>query len=62
MPYAITNDCDQCGACEAGCESRAIKEGPDHSVIDITICVECGVCADNCPFQAIVFEEEAKAG
>jgi formate hydrogenlyase subunit 6/NADH:ubiquinone oxidoreductase subunit I len=62
MPYVITNDCIQCGACDAACESHAIKEGPDHSVIDITICIECGVCADSCPFQAIVLEEEAKAG
>ncbi len=61
MPYIITDGCNQCGACEAACESHAIKEGPDHSVIDIAICVECGVCADCCPFEAIVFEEETKA-
>ena len=61
MPYVITNNCSQCGACAAGCVSHAIKEGQDHQVIDITICVECGVCADSCPFEAIVFEEEAKA-
>jgi ferredoxin len=61
MPYVITSDCQQCGACAAGCESKAIQEGPDKTTIDITICVECGVCADNCPFQAIVFEEELEA-
>ena len=62
MPYVITDDCNQCGACAAGCESHAITEGREHNVIDITICIECGVCADNCPFQAIGFEEETKAG
>jgi ferredoxin len=61
MPYVITSECQQCGACEAGCESHAIQDAPDQATIDITICVECGVCADNCPFQAIVFEEEAVA-
>jgi ferredoxin len=61
MPYVITDECEHCGACEAGCESHAIKEGPDHNIIDTNICVECGVCADNCPFQAIIFVDEATA-
>jgi ferredoxin len=61
MPYLITSACNQCGACEAGCENHAIRGGPDRNIIDTTICVECGVCADNCPFQAIIFEDEAKA-
>ncbi|MGD0101374.1 MAG: 4Fe-4S binding protein [Acidobacteriota bacterium] len=26
--------------------------------MDIVLCIECGICATNCPFQAIVFEEE----
>jgi uncharacterized Fe-S center protein len=59
MPYIITSDCDQCGACVAGCESRAIKEEPDRNRIDVIICIECGICADNCPYEAIVFDEEA---
>ena len=59
MPYVITKECNQCDACFVGCESGAIHEGPDKNTIDITICIECGICAANCPFQAIVFEEEA---
>ena len=58
MPYVVTNDCNLCGACIAGCQSGAIKEGDTQANIDVTLCVECGQCADNCPFQAIVFEEE----
>lgn len=55
MPYLITDECMQCGACEAGCESNAIHEGPDKFVIDQDICIECGTCEMNCPFDAIVY-------
>jgi Fe-S-cluster-containing hydrogenase component 2 len=41
------------------CEAGAIKEGGNQNTIDFTICIECGVCADSCPFQAIVFDDEA---
>jgi len=62
MIYVITSDCNQCGACEAGCETGAIKQGETQNTIDITICSECGECADICPFQAIVVETEVAAG
>lgn len=61
MPYIITKDCNQCGACAAGCEVGAVREGPDSNSIDITLCIECGTCAGNCPFQAIVFVEEVES-
>jgi ferredoxin len=61
MPYVITKECNQCDTCLVGCESGAVQEGPDNNTIDITICIECGICAANCPFQAIVFEEETGA-
>jgi len=62
MSYVITSECNQCGACEAACETGAIKAEKTQNTIDVTICIECGVCADACPFQAIVFEEEAAQG
>jgi ferredoxin len=58
MPYIVTTDCIQCGACAAGCESNAITEGETQSVIDITICIECGTCKQNCPSGAIIFVED----
>jgi ferredoxin len=60
MPYIVTSDCIQCGACAAGCESNAITEGDTQSHIDVTICIECGVCKQNCPSDAIIFEEDEK--
>lgn len=55
MPYIVTVECIQCGACAAGCESEAITEGETQSHIDITICVECGTCERNCPVEAIIW-------
>jgi len=60
MPYFITDDCELCGVCEAGCEVDAIYEEPEKMVIDQEVCIECGTCYNNCPFDAIieVSEEE----
>ena len=61
MPYVVTSDCIQCGACVAGCESNAITEGDTQSFIDVKICIECGTCKQNCPSDAIIFIEEPEA-
>lgn len=58
MPYVVSDECIQCGACEAGCPNGAIHEGDIKSVIDYELCVECGTCAENCPVGAISFVEE----
>ena len=58
MPYVVSDECIQCGACEAGCPNGAIHEGDTKSVIDYALCVECGTCAENCPVSAISFMEE----
>ena len=48
MPYIVTSECIQCGACSAGCENNAITEGETQSHIDITVCIECGTCNRYC--------------
>ncbi len=60
MPYFITDQCELCGVCEAGCEVNAIFETEEKMVIDQEVCIECGTCFMNCPFDAIieVSEEE----
>lgn len=60
MPYIVTAECIQCGACVTGCESEAITEGETQSHIDITICVECGTCERNCPIEAIIWVDDAE--
>ena len=57
MPYVVTSDCQLCGACVSGCESGAIEEGETQTHINVDLCVECGTCERNCPFEAIVFVE-----
>ena len=52
MPYTITDDCINCGACEAECPVSCIKAGGDKYVIDSAECVECGACAAVCPVDA----------
>lgn len=60
MPYVVTDQCTQCGACIAGCPSDAITDGETQSHIDINICIECGTCEMNCPSGAIIFVEESE--
>ena len=60
MPYIVTVECIQCGACIAGCENEAITEGETQSYIDINICVECGTCERNCPVDAIIWVDDTE--
>ncbi len=52
MAHLISDDCTQCGACEAECPVEAISEGSPY-VIDPDICTDCGACALVCPVEAI---------
>jgi len=53
MTYTITDDCIQCGACEAECPEKAISVNADGNyVIDAALCQDCGACADVCPTGA----------
>jgi ferredoxin len=40
-----------------GCPSDAIQEGETKCEIDIDVCIECGMCEENCPSGAIIFVE-----
>ena len=52
---------EKCRACKRcmkfGCPSISFRDG--HAVVDATLCVGCGVCAQLCPFDA--FESEVPA-
>ena len=60
MPYIVTEECIQCGACVAGCENNAITDGETQSHIDINLCIECGTCERNCPSAAIIFVDDSE--
>jgi ferredoxin len=60
MPYIVTGECLNCGACIAGCENDAITEGETQSHINPDLCIECGTCELNCPVSAIIYVDDAE--
>lgn len=55
----ITDNCRKCmaKACMASCNFGAISMSANRATIDYTKCKECGLCAKNCPYNAIVITE-----
>lgn len=52
MAYKISDECINCGACEAECPVNAISAGADKYVIDADTCIDCGACEGVCPVSA----------
>jgi len=53
MAYKISDECINCGACEAACPLGAISEKDGKREIDKDVCASCGACASTCPVSAI---------
>ncbi|MDD3239785.1 MAG: 4Fe-4S dicluster domain-containing protein [Lachnospira sp.] len=53
--YIVTDNCRKCmaKACQQSCKFGAISMGRDRAYIDPNKCKECGMCAKNCPYNAI---------
>lgn len=58
MTYVVTEPCIKCkyGDCVSVCPVDAFHEGPNFMVIDPEECIDCSLCVDECPAEAI-FEE-----
>ena len=54
--YSVTNKCRFClgKACLNTCKFGAIRPGETKMHIDPEKCKECGMCAKECPFEAII--------
>ena len=51
----ITDDCVGCTKCARACPSEAIEYTPyKQHAIDTEKCTQCGLCIDECDYQAIV--------
>ena len=53
MAHVISEECINCGSCEAECPEEAISAGDDIYVIDAAKCTDCGACVEVCPTEAI---------
>lgn len=53
MAHVISDDCINCGACEAECPVNCISEADGRRVIDADTCIDCGSCTACCPVSAI---------
>jgi ferredoxin len=59
MANKITDECINCGACEAECPNQAIVQGDNQCQIDPKKCDECAgkpeaACKSVCPSDCIV--------
>jgi len=60
MSTMITEECINCGVCEAECPNQAITEGTENFQIDPVLCTECvgfhasEQCAAVCPVDCCV--------
>ena len=60
MSYVITNKClgEQYATCATVCPVDCIHPGDYNGekfmIIDPDVCIECGLCAPECPISAIV--------
>jgi carbon-monoxide dehydrogenase iron sulfur subunit len=58
----VPNVCRQCedAPCAAACpeEAIALNERTGAWVVDVEVCIGCGVCVDACPYGAIVVDEQ----
>lgn len=55
--YFVTNMCRGCFArpCIMNCPKKAIEFKDGRAHIDSGLCINCGICQDNCPFHAIIY-------
>lgn len=56
LTHVVTDKCIDCKftTCVDVCPVDAFHEGINMLVINPTICIDCGMCVDECPISAIV--------
>src|ERR1700751_4606455 len=62
MTYIVMDACIKCKFmdCVEVCPVDCFYEGENFLVIDPDECIDCGVCAPECPVDAIVSAEEVE--
>lgn len=64
MAFVVTENCIKCKYtdCVDVCPVDCFHEGPNFLVIDPDECIDCTLCAPECPAEAIFSEDEVPAG
>lgn len=60
MAFIITEECIMCDVCVGECPENAIQAGDPLYLINPELCNECGDCAEVCPVEACVPEDESE--
>jgi len=60
MTYVVTENCIRCKHtdCVEVCPVDAFHEGPNFLAINPDECIDCHVCVDACPVNAIVADDD----
>ena len=63
MTFVVTESCIRCKYtdCVDVCPVDAFREGPNFLAIDPDECIDCAICAPECPVNAIFAEEDVPA-
>lgn len=63
MTFVVTESCIRCKFmdCVAPCPVDCFHEGPEFLVIDPDQCIDCNVCAVECPVDAIYQDKDIPA-
>lgn len=60
MTYVVTEPCINCRYtdCVDVCPVDCFHQGPNFLAINPVTCIDCGVCVDECPVNAILEESQ----
>jgi ferredoxin len=60
MPFIVTQPCEGCisTACVDVCPATCFHRGNDILLIDPEECIDCGLCVQECPVDAIFSEAD----
>ena len=59
-PVLMRKNCVKCATCWLYCPTQCIREKATWFEANLDICKGCGVCAAECPQNAIKMEEETE--
>jgi len=64
MTYVVTDACIRCKYmdCVVGCPTDCFHEGENMLVINPDECIDCAICAPECPADAILSDTDPAAG